>query len=122
VSAGGTQELVIRFLLGGAIVSAFALLGEIFKPKTFAGIFAAAPSVALTTLALAFVSHGPEYAAAEGRSMLLGALAFVGYAALSMFMVRRRGTPVWLEAGASWVVWFAIALGGWWIVTIVWRA
>ena len=29
-------ELAIRFALGGAIVTAFALLGELVQPKTFA--------------------------------------------------------------------------------------
>jgi hypothetical protein len=36
--------LLIRFVLGGLIVSAFAVVSEMFKPKTFAGLFGAAPS------------------------------------------------------------------------------
>ena len=41
------SEYVIRFLVGGAVVSAFSMLGDVLKPKSFAGLFAAAPSVAL---------------------------------------------------------------------------
>ncbi len=67
--------------MGGAIVSAFALLGEMCKPKTFAGIFGAAPSVALATLGLALLNQGSSFAALEGRSMVLGAVAFVAYSA-----------------------------------------
>ena len=38
-------ELAIRFVLGGLIVSAFAVIGDILHPKSFAGIFGAAPIV-----------------------------------------------------------------------------
>jgi hypothetical protein len=40
---------VVRFLVGGILVSAFAMLGDILRPKSFAGLFGAAPSVALST-------------------------------------------------------------------------
>ena len=39
-------EIILRFILGGAIVSAFAAMGDMLKPKSFAGLFGAAPSVA----------------------------------------------------------------------------
>ena len=53
-----SPELVFRFFLGGLLVSAFAVLGDLLRPKSFAGVFGAAPSVALATLALAVLSHG----------------------------------------------------------------
>ena len=65
---------LLRFFIGGAIVSAFAIIGDILKPKSFAGLFGAAPSVALATLAMTAVSDGPFYAAIEGRSMMAGAV------------------------------------------------
>jgi hypothetical protein len=45
-------ELLERFLLGGLIISAFAVVGDILRPRGFAGLFGAAPSVALATLTL----------------------------------------------------------------------
>src|SRR5437763_12534207 len=66
------SELAVRFLLGGAVVSAFSVVAEMWEPKTFAGIFGAAPSVALASLALAFHKHGGAYVAIEGRSMVIG--------------------------------------------------
>jgi hypothetical protein len=42
-------EYVVRFLVGGIVVSAFATLGDILRPKSFAGLCGAAPSVALAT-------------------------------------------------------------------------
>ena len=44
--------LIIRFLVGGFVVSLFAALGDVFGPKSFAGLFGAAPSIALATIAL----------------------------------------------------------------------
>ena len=40
---------MIRFFVGGVVVSVFAALAEIFRPKSFAGLFGAAPSIALAT-------------------------------------------------------------------------
>ena len=56
-------EYVVRFLVGGVVVSAFAMLGHVLRPKSFAGLFAAAPSVALATLGIAVYQHGASYAA-----------------------------------------------------------
>jgi hypothetical protein len=42
-----TKELFIRFVVGGTVVSFFAVLGDLLKPKSFAGLLGAAPSVAL---------------------------------------------------------------------------
>src|ERR1700691_5871047 len=66
------MQLVIRFVIGGLAVCAFALLGEVLRPKTFAGLFAAAPSVALATLTLTLLANGKHYAAIEARSMAVG--------------------------------------------------
>src|SRR6266403_285818 len=74
------SELFLRFVIGGIVVSAFAILGDLFKPKSFAGLFGAAPSVALATLALTVASQGRSYAAIEARSMIAGAIAFFVYA------------------------------------------
>jgi hypothetical protein len=66
-------QILIRFLAGGSIVTLFAVLGDLFKPKSFAGLFGAAPSVALATLSLTIVTEGPRYASIEARSMIAGA-------------------------------------------------
>jgi hypothetical protein len=76
------MEWVVRFLLGGTIVSVFALIGDILKPKGFAGLFGAAPSVAIASLALTIGTQGKLYAAIEARSMIAGAVALLLYAHL----------------------------------------
>jgi hypothetical protein len=82
-------QSLMRFIIGGVIVSAFAIVGDVLKPKSFAGLFGAAPSVALATLGLTIVSDGLSYAGAEARSMIAGAAAFFIYASLvSRIMMR----------------------------------
>jgi hypothetical protein len=63
---GLRMDYVIRFIAGGAVVSIFAVLGDLLRPKSFAGLYGAAPSVALVTMALAFARQGSAYAAVEG--------------------------------------------------------
>src|SRR5438874_11550872 len=41
------KEILIRFLVGGAVVSAFALVGDLLRPKSFAGLVGAAAAGAL---------------------------------------------------------------------------
>jgi hypothetical protein len=101
------KDLVLRFVIGGIVVSAFAALGDVLKPKSFAGLFGAAPSIALATLGLTIAANGKIYAATEARSMIAGALVFFLYAYLcSWLMVRRKlkAMPVTLSTLAIWLV------------------
>jgi len=72
-------EYGLRFLAGGIAVSAFAVLGDTLRPKSFAGLFGAAPSIALATLLITLSQKGAPFAAVEGRSMILGAFALAAY-------------------------------------------
>jgi hypothetical protein len=106
------MELLVRFLLGGAIVSAFALLGEIFKPKSFAGLFGAAPSVAIASLALAFRKHDHAYVITEATTMAIGAIALATYALFTMHILRKAELKPWIGAALLWGEWLAVALAG----------
>jgi hypothetical protein len=100
------MEYVVRFLIGGVAVSAFALLGDILRPKSFAGLFGAAPSVALASLGIALSQHGASYAAAQGRAMVWGAAALFIYSILvcQLLMRRRWNTlPATIIALAAWL-------------------
>jgi hypothetical protein len=84
-------ELLVRFFAGGIVVSAFALLADVLRPKSFAGLFGAAPSVALVSLSLAIPLHGPGYVATEGRSMMIGAAALCAFSvALAHLLLKAR--------------------------------
>jgi uncharacterized membrane protein (GlpM family) len=110
------MELAFRFIVGGLIVSLFAVLGDVFKPKSFAGLFGAAPSVAISTLGLAAVVHGSAYAATESRSMVVGAIAFLIYALVCMWIVAKRRFPAACVCAAALVVWGASSLVGYFLV------
>ena len=115
-SGGPVKDLILRFVIGGIVVSAFAALGDVLKPKSFAGLFGAAPSIALATLGLTIAANGKIYAATEARSMIAGALVFFLYAWLCswlMLRLRLKAMPVTLSALAIWPVcsisiWFLV--------------
>jgi hypothetical protein len=109
------EETLLRFVVGGVVVAGFAALGDLFKPKSFAGLFGGAPSVALATLGLAVATNGRLYAATEARSMIGGAVALLVYTScVSRIMMRyERGAlvattvliPLWLvTALAVWLI------------------
>jgi len=107
------KVILIRFLIGGFVVSAFAILGDLFKPKSFAGLFGAAPSVALATLGLTIASDGKHYAAEEARSMMAGAAAFFVYAScVSSILMRGKFATLWVTS-SSLVLWAVVAFGLW---------
>lgn len=107
------KVMLLRFLIGGVAVSVFAVLGDLFKPKSFAGLFGAAPSIALATLGLTIASEGKSYAATEAKSMMAGALAFFVYAScVSWTLMRARFAATWV-AVAGLTVWGAVAFGLW---------
>ena len=109
-------QLVFRFLAGGLIVSLFASLADVLKPKSFAGLFGAAPSVGLATLALTVAADGKTYASIEARSMTAAALAFLAYACITcrlMMRFRWRALPA---SVATLVVWMAVSLGLWIVI------
>jgi Protein of unknown function (DUF3147) len=104
-------EYVVRFLVGGVMVSAFAMLGDILRPKSFAGLFGAAPSVALATLGIAVYRHGADYAAQQSWAMTAGAIALAVYSVVVcqlLMRVRLRALPATL---LSFAVWLIVAFG-----------
>ena len=104
-------DLLLRFLIGGAMISSFALLGDVLRPKSFAGLFGAAPSIALASVGLTVAQHGRVYAAVEARSMTLGALAFFFYAAAVSGVLIRYKPSATKATFALLPLWFGISLG-----------
>jgi hypothetical protein len=110
------EEFVLRFLIGGAVISAFALLGDILRPKSFAGLFGAAPSIALATVGMTIARHGKGYAATEARSMVLGAIAFCVYAYMvSLALVCYKRSTMTMTLGLM-PVWLGASLGLYWML------
>jgi uncharacterized membrane protein (GlpM family) len=79
VRSDPVKELVLRLLMGGVAVSLFAAVAELFKPKTFSGIFVSAPAVALVSAALVFSQRGDSIVRAQALGMICGSCGFVAY-------------------------------------------
>lgn len=111
------KDLIIRSLVGGLAISVFAALGDVLKPKSFAGLFGAAPSVALATLGLTILTEGKAYAAMEARSMIAGALAFCLYASVSSHLMMREKFHAAAVTIPALVLWLGCSLAMWyWIL------
>ena len=110
-----SNEAIIRFLIGGTIVSVFAVVGNVFKPKTFAGLFGAAPSVALATLTLTVSQDGAAYASVEARSMVAGAVALLLYSVSVVMLLFRCRVSAFAATLVSMAGWFCAAFGVWFV-------
>jgi undecaprenyl pyrophosphate phosphatase UppP len=110
------EEFVLRFLIGGAVISTFALLGDVLRPKSFAGLFGAAPSIALATVGMTIARHGKEHAATEVRSMVLGTIAFCVYAYLVTQALVRYQRSTMATTIVLMPVWLGVSLGLYWML------
>ena len=102
-------EYLLRFIAGGIAVSAFAAFGDAVRPKSFAGLFGAATSIALATILITLSQKGAPFAAVEGRSMIAGALALAAYSWIVCVLLKRFMMPSWAATTAAFFVWFAVA-------------
>jgi hypothetical protein len=107
------SDILVRFLIGGLVVSAFATVGGLFKPISFAGLFGAAPSVALATLALAISKNGKVYAGRECRSMMASAAALCLYSVLVSQLLSRFRLSALAATLSAMPLWFLTAFGLW---------
>lgn len=104
-------EYLLRFIAGGLFVSLFAIIGDVVRPKSFAGLFGAAPSIALATLGIAWFQHGSPYAGIQARAMILGSITLLCYSiAVCQILMRTRAGALTATL-ASLPVWLGIALG-----------
>ncbi len=95
--------LVVKGLAGGGLVVAFALLSEGLSPQRFAGLFSAAPAVALAGLTIVLLDKGAHSAHENAAGMVAGSAGMVAYAAATIPLLRR------LPASRA----AAIGLGAW---------
>ena len=107
------SEGVLRFIIGGAFISAFAALGDVLKPKSFAGLFGAAPSLALASLVITIVGKGASYSSIEARSMVAGAIAFFAYAGCVKYVLMRYSVHVAVAASIFILLWLGTSLSIW---------
>lgn len=102
----------LKALIAGTLVVAFSALGDTLKPKTFAGLFAAVPAVALAGLVVTVVTSGPAKAAVASRGMIAGAVGMVAYCVAASALVRRFGAGA--GSALAYVFWIAPSVLVYW--------
>ncbi len=105
--------LAVRVVLGGALVAAFAMLGDTLKPKMFAGLFSAAPSVAIIGLLVTGLASGPAKEAKYAAGMIAGAIGLVTYSLLAAILVKHLNAV--LGSALAWGAWLVPAAVVYWI-------
>ena len=89
--------LLLRGLLGGALVVAFAVIAEVVKPKLFSGLFSAAPSIAIAGLLVTAYATKPE----QAGQAALGPLHLAEEMAARCGQVTTTGRPASGDDGAK---------------------
>lgn len=101
--------LGLKVLAGGFFVVAFALISDVLRPKMFAGLFSAAPSVALASLLVTALAAKADEAAASAVGMLVGSAGMVACCLVAAPLVRRLGAVA--GSALAWGAWLIVALG-----------
>lgn len=102
-------EYIIRFVVGGLLVCSFALISQLCKPKQFAGIFSAAPSVLLAGLIITLFTKGTSHAILTVEGAIAGAIGLIAYCIAATPAIKHMKTlPGSL---LSLVAWFLVAVG-----------
>lgn len=104
--------LGIRVVAGGALVVAFAMLGDMLKPKMFAGLFGAAPSVATASLLVSGLAMGASKDEKYATGMIAGAIGLVAYSAAAALAVKHLGAVT--GSIVAWVAWLVPAAAVYW--------
>jgi uncharacterized membrane protein (GlpM family) len=99
--------LAVKGLAGGLLVVTFAFLSEGLSPKRFAGLFSAAPAIALAGLSIVLLDKGAHEAHENAAGMIAGSAGIVAYAGAAVPLLRRVKASV--AAIAALAAWAAIA-------------
>jgi uncharacterized membrane protein (GlpM family) len=104
---GDIAIVLAKGLVGGVFVAAFALIGQSVQPKSFSGLFSAAPSIALAALAITLLTDGPSDAKEQVLAMVFGVLAMVLFCMVAAVAIQRFDAVY--GSAISFVAWFAVA-------------
>ena len=101
--------LALKTAIGGLAVVGFSLIGQAGHPKRFSGLFAAAPSVALASLAITVITNGAGRAEPYAQGMLIGSAGMIAYGLISLYLIERLHAL--LGSILAWLAWLAVAGG-----------
>ncbi|HEX6489006.1 MAG TPA: DUF3147 family protein [Candidatus Dormibacteraeota bacterium] len=103
--------VVLKPLVAGCLVAVMSQLSTALRPKMFAGLFAAAPSVATASLLVTALSK-PSSVQPSAAGMIAGAVGMIACCLVAMLLVPRVRSL--LASGAGWVAWTLVAAGAYW--------
>jgi hypothetical protein len=83
------------------------MLADALKPRMFAGLFGAAPSVATASLLVGGLASGGAKDEKYAAGMIAGAVALIAYSAAAALAVRHLGSV--LGSLVAWVAWIVPA-------------
>jgi uncharacterized membrane protein (GlpM family) len=106
---GDVAVLAVKAMNGGLFVVAFALLGEVLEPKRFAGLFSAAPSVALANLSVVLLTKGAADGKENAIGMIAGAIALIVFCVVARKLVARYDALIGSALACG--VWLVVAVG-----------
>jgi len=89
------------------------MVTDVLKPKAFAGLFSAAPSVAVASLALSAALMTANKASQSALAMIAGALGMIVFCLVAAVLEKRTGAVV--GAGVAWLSWIATAALAFWV-------
>src|SRR2546430_15436826 len=95
----------LKALVGGLAVVGFSLIGQAGHPKRFAGLFSAAPPVALASLAMTVVAKGAGATLPYAQGTLMGSAGMRACCLVALVLTNRLHALVgsilpWLAAAA----------------------
>jgi uncharacterized membrane protein (GlpM family) len=99
--------VLAKGLVGGLLVAAFAVIGQSVRPKSFSGLFSAAPSIALAALAITSLTDGSSAARDQVLAMTFGAVGMVMYCVLAAVVIERSNALI--GSTVAFVAWFGVA-------------
>jgi hypothetical protein len=82
-------------------------LSDALKPKIFAGLFSAAPSIAMASLVITAMASGHIKASAAAIGMIAGAIGMVAFCVAASLIVGRLGSIA--GSGLAWLAWLTCA-------------
>ena len=109
--------LLLKGLVGGLGVIAFAALARVMRPERLAGIFCAAPSVAVGSLAVVVLVNTERDGLLAARGMVVGAVALVGACLVGALVARPADGSAIPISAATCLSWLALAAL---IAVVVW--
>ena len=107
--------LAIKVLAGGTFVVLFSLIAEVLKPKSFSGLFSAAPSVALASLLLTALDRGPMGDLLYAAGMIAGSVGMIACCVAAGLATRRLG-PIGASA-VAWATWLVFGTAAYLLLT-----